>query len=561
MKVLKGKTMLKFLTKKGKSRNSSNNKKKKNSKPMIRKIEDGEDLTTTFKPPTIDDIKGLEKVRSEVDHPMDEMPKTRKVVNKSQVLLKVGEEPEAEKEEQVKTIEEVLDRLEEPKEEEALWKLKEPEIGKEIPDQDDPSFLENVSCEDSCGSEEESHAYKNDTSFEIRTRLYVKNAKPMAVIGNVMLVFAEKEHTVSTSPISTAPTEPATPEEALSRSFITDRDDDERFISKTTTYSIPEEGDDTKSLWQSMEKNVQLSQNLLRDFNCEARVEQTIDGMECIAQKKGAVVIYAQPKEEKNTAFAETMIKQSRTLLDDATEDPLSMAEDYELEKTVFTHPSDNAAEFSFDAELPFDQQQQELSQLEMAHQQVTRSYAPPTIVDEEEFPDDEVDQEANDFLDEIDNQEIPSVFYSTTASVAKSVKTAADSLTTDSVVAVAAKSVASAVNTVDQAGAAPSLDTIIESASAVLTPTVLEGFFDNPKPRRLITSMHESIESLSDVGSEEEFVEIDSLSSVSSRPGFDNIVDGCFSSETFTAVTDNIPDLVKQWVVDDARSQTVEVQ
>jgi hypothetical protein len=251
--------------------------------------------------------------------------------------------------------------------------------------------------------------------------------------------------------------------------------------------------------------------------------------------------------------------------------------DDVELEESVLTVQMGNGLNTSF--ELPFDQKQAMARELAPPP---TYYYAPPQAADEEEFPDDEVAQEAKNFFEEIEDtaedaqgqavQDMDSAFFSATLSVAKSVKSVADGVNTDSVVSVAsvtAQSVATAATNFEQASA-PTLDTILEKTSA-MTPTAFNGFFDNPKPPKQRDTksqpeklqQDESFDSENNIydGSEDAQVEKDA-ESVESRYGFDKTMDGWFSSDTFTAVTKHVPNFVMQLVVDDdARSDFVEAQ
>ncbi|CAJ1949091.1 unnamed protein product [Cylindrotheca closterium] len=620
MKVLKGKTMRKLKEKisTGTSSTTTNSRKKK-SKPMIRKIEDGEDLITDLKPTSaadiIDDIQELEhdtkpaalpKQRSEAECSNDESPAVHMVDNVPCQLSTVTELPE---EENVADAVQENEEEDEP-EEEALWKLEEPEIGEEIPDQDYPGFLSI----ESNSSEHQSDVDENDVSFEYTE---FNGNPPVAVIGNIMLVSADKE--TPYSPFSTAPTEPDTPEEALKRSFgnmeASLSDDDgsfsPNFIPKTTTYNVAHSEDlEAKSIWKSLEKNVALSQNLLKDFNCESHVEHTVNGLSCTVQPPdmtGVEITVTEPTAEKEEqddvppmehqrkTVGETIVKQS--FIDvaqfhlpsdqsDDTAEPIVQVpiiheqDDTELEESVLTVRMGNGLNTSF--ELPFDQEQALARELAPPP---TYHYITPQSVDEEEFPDDEMNQEARDFFEEIEDdnkeneepkeqasQDTDSAFLSATLSVAKSVKSVADTVNTDSVVSVAsatAQTVATAANQFEQASS-PALDTIIEKTSA-MAPTAFDGFFDNPKPvkrdtkkRQFVKSLDESFNSdaNSDDGSEDAQVLEKDAESVESRYGFDKTIDGWFSSDAFTSVSKHVPNCVMQLVVDDdARSDFVEPQ
>ncbi|KAL3937893.1 MAG: hypothetical protein SGBAC_007091 [Bacillariaceae sp.] len=638
MKVLKGKTMRKLKDKISTSTASNqNNNRKKKSKPMIRKIEEGEDLVVSeYKPPSaadiIDDLDrkpaafpDLLKGRSEVSCPMDESPTKKQMVDvvPSQLFaakeLSKKEEMAAELDvqdnENLNPTEQALPQIEE---EEALWKLEEPEIGEEIPDQEQLGLLEeSFATDDFSSQEDQSDEDENDISFEEYTAFNGGNP-PVAVIGNIMLISAEKE--TPKSPFSTAPTEPATPEEALKRSFeIKMRDDDfdndsfsPNYIPKTTTYNIPNEDEEAKTLWNRLEKNVELSQNLLKDFNCESHVEKTVHGFGYRVQKPdltGVEITVTGPEEkeeeqevppapalpsvrEERKSVGETIVKKSflddtqfqMPSDDDNTEHnndahflqvvpTIGEHEGIELEESVLTVPTGNGLNTSF--EMPFDQKQQ--MQRDLAPPPVVEptAYLSPQIADEEEFPDDEVHQELNDFFQEIEEQqqqpeddrqkaqETDSVFYSATLSVAKSVQSAS----VVSVASATAQTVATAANSLDQASA-PALDTIIEKTSAAMTPTAFDGFFDNPKPRKKSSTTKQQQVQDYNRGRNDSFNSDDNsygagseeppqrmthdAESVDSRFGFDKTMDGWFASDTFTGVTKHVPDFMMQLVLDD---------
>lgn len=642
MKVLKGKTMRKL---KDKITTTTTSKKRK-SKPIIRKIADGEDLVTTTdldcKPPTsaayiVGDIKELETTS---DYKPSEIPDSLSKCSMDQSPAKTTEKQMVDMvPSQLLTVEAVPEEeLVEEKEdgasdddgqEGALWKFEEPEIGDDIPDQDHPGFLEIAAAstisEDhqlsDHQSDEDENEDENDLSFDEYTEFNGK--APVAVIGNIMLVSAEKETPMS--PFSTAPTEPVTPEEALKRSFEVDSmsDDDSfapKFIPKTTTYSIPND-EESKSLWNRLERNVELSQNLLKDFNCESHVEKTVNGLGCtiVPQQEeqsdnmaGVEITVTEPQpvkeheelgprdEEQRRTIREAIVKPTY-LLDDAQfqvpsdddtehnhhQKQLPIEQDNEeLEASVLTVRMGNSLNTSF--EMPFDQQLELARQL--APPVVTPMYVPPQVADEEEFPDDEMNQEAIDFFQEIEDNtkedqsqdqgtyDKDSAFISATLSVANSVRSVADGVTTDSVVSMAsvtAQTVASVANSLDEA-AAPTLDTIFEKTSA-MTPTAFDGFFDNPKPAKRGTNNNTATKQRQDEKLQDESFNSDNYSydvrsedaqtdkdaeSVESRYGFDKTMDGWFSSETFAAVTRHVPNFVMQLVVDDdARSDFVEAQ
>jgi len=234
------------------------------------------------------------------------------------------------------------------------------------------------------------------------------------------------------------------------------------------------------------------------------------------------------------------------------------------MEESVLTVQMANTLNTSFD--VPFDQKE-EMIRMEMGPIVINPSsyvHLPHVADEDDEFPMDEMEQEAKFFFQEIEEEEsqddgveetkeeIDSDLYGTTLSVAKSV---AEGVTASSVASATAKTVATAADTLDKA-AVPTLDTIFEKTSE-MTPTVFDGFFENPKPAtkrssKQVQANDDSFQSdNSDYSSEDAQMEPDVESVESGRYGFDKTMDSWFASETFTAVTKHVPDFVMQMVID----------
>lgn len=363
-----------------------------------------------------------------------------------------------------------------------LWKLPEPEIGEDLCDQHEPLYLQKP-------QEPEPQ-------------------EPIAIVGNVMLVPSSTEKEASPmSPISTAPTEPATPEVALSPevmkipsiaiySAVTQ---DSPILSTPSTVTDAaqvdpkqeEETSDALPLWNQFEIHP-LQKQLFAGFH-SSDWKDPISKCKTLCNTGGG---------DASESVAETRSLFDATIVDDEAEERPSTAPLQERrsmnEESFDIPPLPQLSEAVVNEERPFD-----------------------------EYPEDERDQEARAFFNELEGEEDrTSVFLSTANSVVESVKTAANTVSQGTV----AESVKSAAETM-----------VVQTAETVAAQTSnFDGFFENPTS---VPTDSMDAEDGSEHGSQ------DSPVAREPQSGFDHMVEQFLGSEAFSKFSERIPHVCRELV------------
>jgi hypothetical protein len=379
-----------------------------------------------------------------------------------------------------------------------LWKLPEPEVGEELCDQHEPLYILQKPQEEA-------------------------EREPIAVVGNVMLLstLTEKE---ATSPVSTAPTEPATPEE-----LDTPIEPIENALELDTpieTALVPDDepddeqtADDKDTLWNRFE-NHPLHKKLFAQCGSHENDIKDWDGT-----VNKCKILCDSNMEDGNDTVEETKSLFDATIEldddDDAQEQTAEMIN--AAAATAPTPQRTNRAVFQPGNDDSFD-----IPPLPKLLQAVEEDRP------FDENPEDEMEQEASAFFNELE-EEKDNQFLSTANSVMESVK-----------------------NTVTSESVVESVEWAAETVSQAAHSTDFDGFFNHPTACTPAAADSIDAEDGSENGSQD--------SPVAREPeeqaarGFDKMVEACFGSETFSKFAERIPQVCKELVATDEGEGVQEV-
>jgi hypothetical protein len=380
-----------------------------------------------------------------------------------------------------------------------LWKLPEPEVGEELCDQHEPLYILQKPQE--------------------------AERQPIAVVGNVMLLstLTEKE---ATSPVSTSPTEPTTPEGPGSPPETALVPDDEQTV------------DDTRTLWNRFENHPFQKKLFAQCGSNENENDHIIKDWDGAVNK--CKTLYDSNMEDGNKDW-DSAVNKCKTLCDSNMEDGNdTVAETKSLFDATIEHDDDDdAPEETINAAAataPTPLQPKRAVLQPGADDSFDIPPLPRLLqaVEEDrpfdEYPEDEMDQEASAFFNELEEEE-DNRFLSTANSVIESVK-----------------------NTVTSESVVESVKTAAETVSQAAHSTHFDGFFNHPTA--CTPAAADSIDA--EDGSQD--------SPVAREPeeqaarGFDKMVEECLGSETFSKFAERIPQVFKELVTSDEGEVVQEV-